>query len=179
VDVTMLPVDSLRPFDLGDGLNNYRHHPPEQIADLSASLDEFGQYRPIVVSDDSVILAGEGIWRAHRQRGLTEIAVVMQPYPHTDPRARKLLVVDNESSRCAVDDDKTLAALLASIQQTDEQGLAGTGWDDSGLDKMIGELAAEDFAAGQLPEGKEYDENLDLSNIKHATCPECGHEFPL
>jgi hypothetical protein len=47
----------------------------------------------------------------------------------------------------AVDDEKALAALLADIQRTDGAGLQGTGWDDVALDKMIGELAAEDFAA--------------------------------
>jgi hypothetical protein len=25
----------------------------------------------------------------------------------------------------------------------------------------------------------EYDENIDVSGIKTATCPECGHEFPI
>jgi hypothetical protein len=99
-------------------------------------------------------------------------------FPHDDARAEKLLVADNELSKLAVDDEKALSSLLADIQRQ-EGGLRGTGYDDGELDAMIAGLAAEDFAARQLPEGKEYDENLDLSNIKHVTCPECGHEFPL
>lgn len=178
IKIETVPVDSLQPFDLGDGRKNYRNHPAAQIEVLSDSLDELGQYRPIVVSNDWRILAGEGIWRTHLAKGLTDIAVCVQPYPHTDPRARKLLVIDNETPRLAVDDEKALASLLADIQRQDS-GLQGTGYDGRELDAMIAGLAAEDFAAGKLPEGKEYDENLDLSNIKHVTCPECGHEFPL
>ena len=179
MEVTRVPIDSIKPHP-----RNYRGHPSEQIEHIRASLRQYGQYRPIVVSRDGYILAGEGVWTGCKAEGFETVETVPQPFDHTDTRAEKLLVLDNEVSRAAIDDDKALATLLASIQQTG--GLEGTGWDDAALDKMIGELAAEDFAAKQGPEtlpdsanGKEFDEDLDLSKIKTATCPECGHEFPL
>jgi hypothetical protein len=177
MEVTRVPIDSLTAHP-----KNYRSHPAEQIQAIRASIREFGQYRPAVVSKDSVVLGGHGVWEACKAEGHTEFDVHVMPFAANDPRAEKLLVVDNELSRLAVDDDKALAALLAEIQRTDAEGLQGTGWDDVALDKLVGELAAEDFGAGQLPEaanGKEFDEDLDLSNIKRVTCPECGHEFPL
>jgi hypothetical protein len=133
-----------RVADLKPHPENYRAHPPEQIEELRASLREFGIARNLVVSADGYVLAGHGVREAASAEGIEEVPGYPLPYPHDDPRARKFLVLDNTVSRMAEDDDKTLAALLASIQQTDEQGLAGTGYDDAGLDKMIGELAAED-----------------------------------
>jgi hypothetical protein len=170
VDVLTVPIDSIRPHP-----RNYRKHPDEQLEHIRASLRQYGQYRPVVTSSDSYILCGEGVWTGCKAEGWETVEVNPMPFPHDDPRAEKLLVLDNTVSRMAVDDDKTLAALLASIQQTDEQGLSGTGYDDAGLDKMIGELAADDFAEGQLPdEFKEVDPTDDEFAHK---CPRCGFEW--
>ena len=141
MDVTRVPIDSIKPHP-----KNYRGHPPEQIDHIRASLRQYGQYRPIVVSRDGYILAGEGVWTGCKAEGFETVETVPQPFDHTDTRAEKLLVLDNEVSRAAIDDDKALATLLASIQQT--EGLEGTGWDGGALDKLIGDLAAEDFAGG-------------------------------
>ena len=143
MDVTRVSIDSIKPHP-----KNYRGHPPEQIDHIRASLRQYGQYRPIVVSSDGYILAGEGVWTACNAEGYETVETVPQPFDHTDTRAEKLLVLDNEVSRAAVDDDKALASLLAEIQRTDAEGLQGTGWDAAALDRMIGELAAEDFAGG-------------------------------
>jgi hypothetical protein len=64
--------------------------------------------------------------------------------------------------------------LLADIQRQ-EGGLRGTGYDDGELDAMIAGLAAEDFAARQLPEEfKEVDPTDDEFAHK---CPRCGFEW--
>ncbi len=139
MDVITVPIDSIKPHP-----KNYRGHPPEQIDHIRASLRQYGQYRPIVVSRDGYILAGEGVWTGCKAEGFETVETVPQPFDHTDTRAEKLLVLDNEVSRAAIDDDKALATLLASIQQT--EGLEGTGWDDEGLDKLIGEVAGEEFS---------------------------------
>jgi hypothetical protein len=168
-----VPIDSISPHP-----RNYRGHPAEQIEQIRASVLQFGQYREVVTSSDSVILCGHGVWEALKAEGHETVETHPMDFTHDDPRAEKLLIADNELSKLAIDDEKALAALLADIQRQ-EGGLQGTGYDDRRLDAMIAEMAAEDFADEHLPEGKEFDEDLDLSNIKRATCPECGHEFPL
>jgi len=134
-----VPIDSIAAHP-----KNYRGHPDAQVDAIRHSLDQFGQYRPVVVSSDGVILAGHGVWLAQKATGATDIDTVRMDFPHTDPRAEKLMVADNELSRMAQDDDRALATLLADIQRTD--GLDGTGWDDGALDALIGELAAEEAA---------------------------------
>ena len=173
MEITVLPVASLRPYN-----ENYRHHEADQIEHLSASVDEFGQYKPIVVSQDHVILAGHGIWQTHQAKGLSDIACVVMPFDHKDPKAEKLLVVDNESARLARDDSKQLTALLADIQRT--EGLQGTGWSDQELDRLIGEMAAEDFGASVGREEKFPDEfkEVDPTNDDfECRCPRCGFEW--
>ena len=142
--VETVAIDSLTPHP-----RNYRGHPDAQVAEIGKSLDAYGQYKPVVVSSDGVILAGHGVWTARKAQGATDIATVRMGFTADDPRAEKLMVADNELSRMAVDDDRALAALLADIQRTD--GLEGTGWDDGGLDALIGEMAASDYVKQHGP----------------------------
>lgn len=143
MDIEQVAITSLSPHP-----RNYRAHPAEQLSHLEASLAEYGWARNVVVSSDNVILAGHGIVEAARRRGETEVPVHRLALPSTDPKAEKFLVLENEVSRLAEDDETQLAALLADIQRTD--GLDGTGWDDSGLDALIGELAKQDRANAPL-----------------------------
>ena len=57
---------------------NYRGHPDAQVAEIGKSLDAFGQYKPVVVSSDGVILAGHGVWMAAQAAGhLVEAKAVL------------------------------------------------------------------------------------------------------
>jgi hypothetical protein len=122
LQVVMVPV-----LDIKRNPANYRHHPREQVAQLQHSIREFGQYKNAVLSSDGFLLAGHG-------EGREAVACVYMPFAADSPEARKLLVADNETVRGSEDDGTQLAALLADIQRTSETGLAGTGYDDSGLD---------------------------------------------
>lgn len=126
---------------------NYRAHPSAQVDALRASLRANGVYRNVVASSDKVLLAGHGVVEAAKAEGLTELPVVILPFAHTDPRAERVLVADNELQRGAEDDETALAALLADLQRT--TGLEGTGWDDGALDTLIAGLQAEEF--GKTP----------------------------
>lgn len=137
MEIVSVPITSLSPHS-----RNYRSHPEAQLAHLQASLQEFGWARNVVISSDNVILAGHGIVEAARRRGETEVPVHRLNLPSTDPKAEKFMVLENEVSRLAEDDETQLAALLADVQST--EGLDGTGWDDRALDALIGELAKQD-----------------------------------
>ncbi len=154
---------------------NYRAHPPEQQAVLQESLRRFGVFRNVVARPDGTILAGHGILAAAQAEGLEEFPCVV--FDGTDEEARALMVADNEQSRLAQDDPDQLSQLLASLQ---EDGLMQvTGHDDASLAELLAAVEVQSPPTGVLPEFKEYDENIDLSNVKTVTCPECGHEFPV
>ena len=151
---------------------NYRAHPEEQLDVLEQSLERFGVFRNVVARPDGTILAGHGILRAAQRRGLTEFPTVV--FDGSDAEARALMVADNEQSRLAQDDEAQLGALLSGL--SDEGLLAVTGHDDDSLAALLADVAGPPFVP---PDFNEYDENIDLSNVKLTTCPECGHEFPV
>lgn len=138
MDIEIVAIDSLHPHP-----RNYREHPEAQVAEIVASLEQYGQYRALVISQDDVILAGEGVWRGLTAKGATEAAVYRMSFGHTDPRAEKLLVLDNTITRLSEDDDTQLAALLAEVQR--EVGLEGTGYGADELTALLGDIDAAEF----------------------------------
>jgi hypothetical protein len=141
-------IATLKDHPQNDG---WRRHPPEQVAELSALLEQFGWLRNVVVSSDGYIVAGHGIVAAAKSRGESTVPVVVMAHKHDSPEALKFMVAENTVQRGAETDDTALAALLASIQQQSEGGLSGTGYDDSELDALIGEIAAEEVFGGTQP----------------------------
>ncbi len=167
-EVLWVPVGSLT-----HNPKNYRRHGEAHIETLKQSLREHGWEQVVVVDprDTTLILDGHGRELAAQALGLEQMPVHV--YHGKSPE--KWVVTANESDRQADVDQTALAALLCDLQGT--VGLEGTGWDGAAVDALVGQLAAADYEAkGQ---GKEFDENLDLSGVKMATCPECGHEFPV
>jgi hypothetical protein len=131
LQIELMPLENLKPYP-----GNYRKHPPEQLAHLVASLQQYGWARNVVVSSDGVILAGHGIVEAARQTGLHEVPVHRLEYASDDPRAAKFLVLENEVSHLADVDDRMLTELLREIAQNDT-GLIGTGYDEQMVQNLI------------------------------------------
>ena len=146
----MLPLKSLTPHP-----RNYRGHPEDQIAHLQASLGAYGFFRRIVVANDGTILAGHGI--AQAARGLPpdvyarvlpqgEAPVIQFNFPPEDPRALKLVAIDNEIGHFAEVDERALTDLLQEIS-AEIDGLAGTGFDEAMLAAMaFATRSAEEFS---------------------------------
>ncbi len=100
------------------------------VATIARSLEEHGQYRPIVVqASTGYIIAGNHTWRAAESLGLAEIDVMRIDV--TDDEARRILLVDNRTSDLATY-DASLADVLRSLTETD-RGLSGTGFDETFL----------------------------------------------
>jgi len=172
LDDRELTIEFRDPRSLRPNPENYRTHPPEQIADIARSMRDLGQFKNVVVMPEGTILAGHGVVQAAVDMGWEQIAVHV--FDGSEAKARLLMVADNELWREAEDDERILASLLKGVQ-ADFGDLAGTGWSEAELDEKLAELAEE-----EPPEDfPEYDENLDVSGIRMVECPECGHEFAI
>jgi hypothetical protein len=66
LQIEMLPVDRLVPY-----IRNARTHDADQIAQIAASIAEFGFTNPILIGEDEVIIAGHGRLIAAKALGLT------------------------------------------------------------------------------------------------------------
>src|ERR1019366_2027514 len=65
------PIARLLPY-----IRNARTHSPEQIAQVAASIRQFGWTNPILVGADGVVIAGHARLMAARQLGMTEVPVI-------------------------------------------------------------------------------------------------------
>ena len=112
---------------------NYKGHPADQLTHIGESLKQFGFYRNIVVARDQTILAGHGLVEAAKLIGFLKIPIRRMPFAPDDPRAMKILALDNEIGKFGEVDDRSLSEILKGIRDTDEFGLLGTGYDDASL----------------------------------------------
>jgi DNA modification methylase len=130
------PITRLLPY-----ARNARTHSVEQIAQIAASIVEFGFTNPILAGADGVIVAGHGRLAAAQKLGLDLVPVVV--LEHLSPTQRRALVIaDNRIAESAGWDDALLRVELAALQG-DDYDLSLTGFDADAL----ADLLADDGAA--------------------------------
>src|SRR5712692_5581695 len=72
IQIERWPVDRVIPSGC-----NPRTHSPEQVAQIAASIWEFGFVNPILVGPDGGLIAGEGRLRAARTQGMREVPMIV------------------------------------------------------------------------------------------------------
>ena len=117
---------------------NSRTHSDSQVAQIAASIAEFGFTNPILAGSDGVIVAGHGRLAAAQKLGLAMVPVVV--LDHLTPTQRRALVIaDNRIAENAGWDEAMLQVELAALQD-DQFDLALTGFDADALaDLLAGE----------------------------------------
>jgi hypothetical protein len=116
-------------YELKPHPRNYKEHPEDQVSHIAKSIQDFGFYRNIVVSQDGFILAGHGVVESAKKLEVEKVPVLVVPLNHDDIKALKILTGDNEIGRLADVEVKTLSQLMKDLSE-DEQ-LFGTGFDAS------------------------------------------------
>lgn len=110
---------------------NARTHSEEQVAQIAASIVEFGFTNPILAGSDGVIVAGHGRLAAAQKLGLDTVPVVV--LDHLTPTQRRALIIaDNRIAENAGWDDAMLRIELQSLQE-DGFNLDITGFDADAL----------------------------------------------
>lgn len=160
---TTLPIASLNPHP-----RNYNQHPDEQMRRIAASLNKFGQVRPIVVHGDTII-AGHGVYQAAHLLGYRSLRCTVLPGTWTEEQAMAYLVADNETRRGAEPDTDILAGLLDELRNDFTPESLGFSGDD--LEALLAGLEPPDFEPVGIEEQGRLDEKAKVC------CPECGHEF--
>jgi DNA modification methylase len=124
---------------------NARTHSKEQIAQIAASIKEFGFLTPIVISEDNTILCGHGRYYAAQQLGLKKIPCVKEKWL-TEAQKRAYILADNQLALNAGWDEDMLSVELSDLQ-ADDYDLSLLGFDDTDLEKLLAgpdDGAAED-----------------------------------
>ena len=113
------------------------------VATIVDSLKANGQFRPLVVSEDGVVLAGNHTLQAAKQLGWTEIDVVRLPVTGDSEEAVRVMLADNRASDLGSYDDNDLLMLLESLND-----LEGTGYLPDDLDDLQHLTGLRDVTAG-------------------------------
>ena len=151
--------------DLKPHPKNYKKHPADQLEHLRASLKQYGFFRRVVVAKDNTILAGHGLVEAAKGMEFKMVPAQRFALEPDDPRALKLVAIDNEVGRFGEVDDRALTELLKGLSgDLDIGGLLGTGFDEQMLGAMVfatrmpNEFGTKDAAAEWAGAGMpEYD----------------------
>ena len=91
---------------------------------IAQSLEANGQFRPLVISKDNVVLAGNHTLQAAMSLGWGEIDVVRLDLDSDSDQATRVMLADNRSSDLGTYDDTDLVQVLADLDD-----LLGTGYD--------------------------------------------------
>ena len=124
------PLARLRPYE-----RNARTHSPEQVAQIAASIQEFGFTNPILVGEDDGIIAGHGRLAAAMDLGLTEVPVIVLGHLTAEQR-RAYVLADNQLALNAGWDMELLATELQELQLA-EFDLSLLGWSDEELADLL------------------------------------------
>lgn len=117
--------------DLIPYIRNARTHSESQIAQIAASIKEFGFLSPILIAEDNTILAGHGRLAAARKLGLKQVPCVKESHL-TETQRRAYIIADNKLSLNAGWDEDILAIELSELQGADFD-LDLLGFDESEL----------------------------------------------
>jgi DNA modification methylase len=137
----MMPVASLAAYAA-----NARMHPSEQVAQLAASIAEFGFNVPVLVDDTGVLIAGHGRVLAAKALGLEAIPAIRLGHL-TEAQARAFRLADNQLALNSTWDESLLAAELRELRE-DEFDLGVIGFDQAMLDRLLADGAGDEGNAG-------------------------------
>ena len=134
------PYKKVRVEDLIPYANNSRTHTDAQVAQIAASIKEFGFTNPILVDADGGVIAGHGGLLAARKLGMADVPVIELAHL-TDAQRRAYIIADNKLALNAGWDDETLRIEIAELKD-DAFDLTLLGFTD---------LELEAFAPSELP----------------------------
>ena len=177
VKLEQVPIDKLVPY-----ARNARTHSKEQIAQLRASLREFGFVSPAVIDSKYNILVGHGRVQAAREEGYKTIPCVFAENL-TDAQKRAYILADNQLALNAGWDEEMLSVELSDLKD-ESFDLSLLGFDEKDLEKLMagpddGGAQDDDFDLSAALEKASFVEKGDLWTVgKHrllcgdATSPE-------
>jgi hypothetical protein len=129
------PVDRLIPY-----VRNARTHSDDQIAQIAASIAEFGFVNPVLIGADDVIIAGHVRVLAAKSLGLPEVPVIVLDHL-SEAQRRALIIADNRIAENAGWDEAMLRAELAALRE-EEFDLDVLGFSDAELLRILDSIGA-------------------------------------
>jgi ParB-like chromosome segregation protein Spo0J len=113
--MTDLRIETVNINSLTPDPANARKHDGKNLQAIENSLLKFGQRKPICVTPDSIVVAGNGTLEAAKNLGWTEIVIARTPVGWSWEQIRAFALADNRTAELAEWDDKVLADQLLEL----------------------------------------------------------------
>lgn len=144
-----LKIVERSPDELSAYTNNTRTHSPKQVAQIAASMRQFGFVSPVLIDDDGEIIAGHGRVDAAKKLGLKSVPTITLSHL-TEAERKAYRIADNRLAELSGWDDDLLKVEFAELDSLDlDFEIEITGFDTAELDMMLDPTPANDVAEEQ------------------------------
>lgn len=143
--IEMRQLDKLIPY-----ARNSRTHSDTQVAQIAASIKEWGWTTPILVDEEGTIIAGHGRTLAARKLGLAEVPV-MVARGWSEAQKKAYVIADNQLAMNAGWDTELLAVELKELGELGFE-LDLIGFDDKALANFLNDETEGLTDADEVPE---------------------------
>jgi ParB-like chromosome segregation protein Spo0J len=152
-----VPIGKLKAYD-----SNARTHSPEQVAQIAASMVEFGFTNPVLIDKRGTIVAGHGRVEAARSLGLEEVPCIRLEHL-TEDQVRAYCLADNKLALNAGWNIDTLAGELKGLEAVGFD-MSLTGFSPEELAEIIGDTIEDTGPEEPAPEVEFSEELLHAHN---------------
>jgi len=165
-----LEVAYIATTDLIPYANNPRTHSDQQVAQVAASIQEFGFNNPILIDEHNGIIAGHGRLAAAQKLDLKLVPTIMLE-GLTEAQRKAYVIADNKLTENGGWDNDLLAVEIERLKEL-EIDVDLTGFDAEELQVITQDAAFE-------PASEDEQGQLDELDPKWIDCPHCGKEFDM
>lgn len=152
IEAKELKYEKVKIDDLIPYARNAKKHDEKNVAQLAASIKEFGFIAPVIVSKDNTILCGHGRVLAARKLGLTMVPVMREEHL-TEAQKKAYIIADNKLTELGGWDNEMLKVELSDLKDT-AFDVSILGFSDKELNKL--------FDVDNQAEDDEFDMNKAL-----------------
>ena len=165
-----LEVAYVATTDLIPYANNPRTHSEQQVAQVAASIQEFGFNNPILIDEHNSIIAGHGRLAAAQKLDMNTVPTILLE-GLSEAQRKAYVIADNKLTENGGWDYDLLAVEIDRLKELDVN-VDLTGFSIEELQVITQEVDFE--PAGEDEQGK-----LDELDPKWIDCPHCGKEFDM
>jgi ParB-like chromosome segregation protein Spo0J len=163
----MLQLESIAIEKLIPYARNSRTHSDEQIAQIAASIKEFGFTNPVLIDKDGGIIAGHGRVSAARKLSLTTIPC-LRLKNLTETQKKAYIIADNKLALNAGWDNEMLTIELEELL-ADGFAMDILGFDPAEIQNISDQPDFEPNSSTKEIDPDDY--------VMGHQCPKCGFEF--
>jgi site-specific DNA-methyltransferase (adenine-specific) len=146
---TKLTIEYRKTSELIPYARNSRTHSEEQVAQIAASIQEFGFTNPVLI-DEKGIIAGHGRIMGARKLGMEEVPTITL-HGLTESQRKAYIIADNRLALNAGWDDEMLRLEIADLKE-DGFDLDLLGFEDDELAALEVEIVEGETDPDEVPE---------------------------